>query len=166
MGKVVFYSRANRPRTAFAPSSSGFAPVYEERINSDGVMSLVRTGEHNINEFVQTSLEGTKVYNILERFQLGDVSALEKVKGFYADVTQVPTSLLEAHNLMKNISKNFDKLPPDLKAKFGNSADKFIASVENGDFAQIVKTLATGSESELKDQIVDVAQKEQKEGDK
>lgn len=163
MAKVSYFSRSVRPQTVFAPSSSGFAPVYEERIGRDGVLGLIKTGEHNINEFVQASLSGTLVYNILDKYQLGDTSVLEKVKGFYADVTSVPKSLIETHNLMKSIESNFDSLPSEIKSKFGNSVETFVSSIENGEFAQIIDSFNKGSLADQSEVIVNVAQKENKE---
>lgn len=148
--KYVVFSRFNRPKTIFAPSSDGFAPIYEERINRNGIKVLVEVGRHNLNEFVQSSLEGTLVYNILHKFELGDTSVLEKVKGFYADVTEVPTSLIEVHNLMSRVSKNFDSLPSELKEKFGNSPETFLASIENGEFSKIIASMQDSKKQDSK----------------
>lgn len=144
--KVVFFSKMHRPKAAFAPSSDGTAPVYEERLSKSGTVDLVEVGRHNINEFVQTSLEGTLVYNILDRFALGDTSVLEKVKGFYADTVSMPTSLLEVHNFMKSLDARFDSLPVEVKEKFGNSAEKFMLSIENGEFTKIFSEFAASGE--------------------
>lgn len=164
MMTICIYSRFNRPKTEFSPSSSGFAPVYEERIDSDGKKILVKTGEHNLNDFIQASLDSTLVYNILDRFQKGDVSVLEKVKSFYADVTTVPKTILETHNFMKSISKSFDILPADLKAKFDNSVDVFVSKLENGEFNKILGEIAQPGQADRLDSVGEVAQK--KEGEK
>ena len=139
---MVFRSRTNLPERSFSPSSTGFAPVYSERIGKDGVLELVLSGKHNIVDFVQASLESTKIYNILERYSLGDTSVLEKTKGFFGDVSQMPTSLLEAHKFIKGISEKFDSLPNDLKAKFDNSVDNFVKSLDNGSLINVLKEIS------------------------
>lgn len=122
-----------------SPSPTGRSKIYEERMNKDGVLSLVQTGEHNVNDFVQASLESTKIYNILDRFEMtGDVSLLNSMKGFYADVTGFPSTLAEAHNLMLGIEKKFSELSPALKEKFNNSSTRFANEVISGNLGSII----------------------------
>lgn len=137
-----FFSRSNRPVAVFAPSSSdGLEPVYEEKINLDGSISLVRTGSTDFNALIQASKDSCDVYKILDRFQRGDLSVLEKVKGFFADVTDMPSSLMEAHQLVNKVAKSFDSLPAKVKDAFNNDVNGMLASIEKGDFGKILSTL-------------------------
>lgn len=129
-----------------SPSPTGIAKIYEERLNKDGVMDLLQTGEHDLNEFVQTSLEGTKVYNILEAFERSqDPSILNSVTGYFADVTDMPADLMAAQNLILSIDKKFAALPLDVKEKFDNSPQKFYQAFMDGSAAQILGDFAQNS---------------------
>lgn len=137
MGDVVFFSRSDRPPTKPAPIGDGTAPIFEERF-VDGVRTLVETGRQPLNEFVQASLEDTKIYNIISRYQRGDESALNKVVGQYMDVVGMPTNLAEAQNALINIERNFNKLPAELKEKFNNNVNEFVQVVSTGKLADVM----------------------------
>lgn len=137
---MTFFSRSCRPVAIPVACGCGFAPQYEERIGFDGVLHLVKVGQRDIHSFIQEGKERTLVYNILNRFSQGDISAIQRVKGYYADVTAMPKSLLEVHNFMKTLDANFDSLPAEVKDKFGNSSTEFMKSVENGDFTKILNS--------------------------
>lgn len=70
-----------------------------------GKEDLQVTGKTNIYEFIQKSLPETLIYNIIERYNNGDVTALDKIHGFYGDVTTMPKNLAEAQQLMINANK-------------------------------------------------------------
>lgn len=133
----MFYSRSSRPTTAVSPCGRGFSVQYEERI-VDGSLSLVKTGVRDVHTFIQQGRDSCDVYNILNRFSNGDISAIQRVKGFYADVAAMPKSLIEAHNFMKSIDAHFDELPAEVKEEFGNSSHKFMKSIENGELNKIL----------------------------
>lgn len=139
---MKFRSRSTGHIDFYSPSPTGISTAYEVRLGSDGVSHLVPVGKHDLNEFVQASLEGTKVYNIIDRFALGDESVLNKVKGFYADVVGMPSSLAEAHDLMVSIDKKFAELPAKLKQVFGNSSSKFASALRDGSINEIFSGLA------------------------
>lgn len=135
----------------FSPSPTGVAKIYEERLNKDGVMDLVQTGEHDLNEFVQASLESTKVYNILEHFaKTQDPSIFNAVSGFFADVTGMPTDMMAAHNMLLSIDKKFASLPQEVKEKYNFSPYQFYEAVMNGtfasDFGQIDQNIVNGTD--------------------
>lgn len=122
-----------------SPSPTGIGKVYEERILEDGTKGLVQTGVHDINAFVQKSKDSTMVYNILDRFsKTGDPSILDVRHGFYADVTDMPSSLLEAQNMILEIDKKFLALDSATKEKFDNNVHKFTQAVMNGTLADIL----------------------------
>lgn len=136
---MEFYSRNHKPCRRFTPSSlDGLAPVYEERFDTNGAICLVETGKTDLNAFIQASKESTLVYNILDRFQRGDVGVLDKVRGFFADVTDMPNSLMEAHQLVTRIANGFDSLPSDIKSEFGNDVNGMLKAIDDGKFSEIL----------------------------
>lgn len=148
----MFYSRSSRPSTICAPCGVGTAPKYEERI-VNGVLDLVKTGIRDVHAFLQQGKEACEVYNILDRFSKGDISAIQRVKGYYADVAVMPKSLVEVHNFMKTLDTHFDELPAEVKAKFGNSSHQFMKSVENGEFQKILGQFVQSDKSDAADKI-------------
>lgn len=134
----MIYSRFNRPAVERSFIGDALDPVFEERV-VDGVQQLVEVKKEPINPFVQSSLAGTLVYNILAKYERGDIDALQRVAGQYIDVTGMPKNLAEAQQQIINISRQFDALPLDVRNKFGNNVDMFIKTVAEGNLNDFVK---------------------------
>lgn len=145
----------------FAPSPDGIAIEYTEQILKDGTMGLVPSGKHDLNEFVQASLEGSKVYTILDRFaRTNDPSVLDAVRGFSADVSGFPTNLMEAQNLKLSIDKQFSLLPADIRSKFHNNSFEFADAVLSGKISEAFVDSAQNSSSPAAEKIVENELKE------
>lgn len=125
-----FFSRTNRPPTVVPPIGDGTAPKYEE-LFENGEYVLKETGRENLHEFVQASKEETLVYNIIARYQRGDLNALNQRVGQYMDVVGMPTNLVEAHRVMLDVQRKFDNLAPDIKSKFDNDVNVFVDVVSH-----------------------------------
>lgn len=134
----MFFTRVNRPRAIPSPVGDGIEPVFEERI-VNGVRSLVRTGGNPINAFVQESLRDTLVYNILDRYQRGDVNALQRMSGQFMDVTGMPKNLAEAQQKLIDVERQFSLLPISVRQRFDNSMSKFVAGFADGSALEILK---------------------------
>lgn len=128
-------SRFNRPVSSYAPVGDGMDVLFEERI-VDGVKKLVKTGVNPLNEFVQKSLEDTLIYNILKKFEAGNVDVLNKSIGQFFDSTVMPHNLAEAQNSLIKAEAYFDSLPLDVRNKFDNSSSTFFQSVFDGSYLE------------------------------
>lgn len=127
----AFFSRCNCPAAARVPVGGSTSPIYEERL-SDGVRNLVIVGETNLFDYVQASKDDTLIYNLLDRFTRGDITALLAKKGQFLDVTGMPTTLAEAQQLMINATERFNHLPAEQRAKFADVND-YIEKVAKAD---------------------------------
>lgn len=127
---MSFFSRDNRPVSKVPPIGDGTAPIYEE-VFENGAYGLKQTGTENLFDFVQASKEETLVYNILSRYQRGDLTALNQRVGQYLDVVGMPSNLAEAYNTMLNVESKFNSLSPDIRAKFDNDVNVFVDVVSH-----------------------------------
>ena len=66
------------------------------------------------------------IENILQRAQLGDEEALNRVNAQYLDTTDMPKTLAEAQNKIISIKNEFEKLPVDMRRQFDFSPEKYI----------------------------------------
>ena len=122
---MTFYSRNDRPVAKVPPIGDGTAPIYEE-VFENGVYSLRETGSENLFDFVQASKEESLVYNIIARYQRGDVNALNRCQGQYMDVVGMPTNLAEAHATILDVQRKFNSLDPEIRSNFNNDVNVFI----------------------------------------
>lgn len=133
---MTFFSRLNRPKAKPAPRGNGTAPVYREVLD-DGQPHLVVDSVDNLFEYVQASKEECNVYNLIERYRRGDKTALGQPGGQYVDVTGMPTSLMEAFNVMQKTRRSFDALPADVRAKFDDNFDVYLQTMATANVDQL-----------------------------
>lgn len=125
-----FYSAYLRPaRGAIerTPAGSREVPQYSVRITDNGHKEVYRSGTRDLYEYIQASLEQSKVQNIIRRALGGDPTALAARNGSYLDVTSMPDNMIDLSNLAIKLHFEFDHLPADVRAKFDNSVDQFVA---------------------------------------
>lgn len=128
----MFFSRNNRPDTIIPPIGDGTSTKYEEIFDpQSGTYKLVEAGKEDLFSLVQASKQETLVYNIIDRYQRGDVTALSQRVGQYMDVVGMPKNMMEAHAVMLDIERKFNALSPDVKSKFGNDVNVFIDTVSH-----------------------------------
>lgn len=134
---MEFYTAYQTQGTTPSPTGDGFEPVFDYKVNNKGVKELVQTGKTNLYEKIQASAEYCEVYSILERFDNGDYSVLEKARGQFGDFTQFPKTLAERQQQLVDAEIMFDKLPLNVRKEFGNSFTQFLASFETGEYKDI-----------------------------
>lgn len=110
--------------------------LYAGSYNERGQVELREDGTENLYDFIQSFAESTDIHAIMRRFQNGEVDVLEKVQGFYGDVTEMPKTYAEALQRISDSEKVFMSLPVDVRAKFGHSFSEFLAASNDADFLE------------------------------
>lgn len=108
--------------------------LYAGSYNERGQVELKEDGTEDLYAFIQSFAESTDIHSILKRFQNGEVDVLEKVQGFYGDITEMPRTYAEALQRIADSEKVFMSLPVDVRAKFGHSFSEFLAASQDADF--------------------------------
>ena len=108
--------------------------LYSGSYNERGQVELKEDGTEDLYAFIQSFAESTDIHAILNRFQNGEVDVLEKVQGFYGDITEMPKTYAEALQRISDSEKVFMSLPVDVRAKFNHSFSEFLAASNDADF--------------------------------
>ncbi len=108
--------------------------LYSGSYNERGQVELKEDGTEDTYAFIQSFAESTDIHSILRRYQNGEVDVLEKVQGFYGDITEMPKTYAEALQRIADSEKVFWSLPLDVRAKFGHSFSEFLAASQDADF--------------------------------
>lgn len=137
---IVIYGRFNRPATVPCPVGDGILRTYETRVK-DGKRVIAVASEASLVDKINEAFPETLVYNILARYERGDMTALSKVHGQYMDVVGMPSTLAEAQQMLIDIRNDFEAMPPELRRRFNNSVDEFIESVSTGKAAEVFKEI-------------------------
>ena len=133
-----FYSRLNPAPVIETPTGSKEATTYQTKIDKNGHKVTVPNGKTNIYDRIQSSLEETKIENIIKRFTEGDISAFRQGEPLYADMTEAPKTLMEAQNMIIRITDEFNNLPVEVRAKFDHSPEKYVALYGSEEWAKAV----------------------------
>lgn len=112
----------------------GVVTLYRADYTKEGVLELKEDGEHDLYADIQSHAASTDLNMILERYFSGDPTALNRVQGTYMDVTQVPDNYHEAMAMIDNARKDFAQLPPEVKERFNNDANQWIAALGTADW--------------------------------
>lgn len=108
--------------------------LYSGSYNERGQVELKEDGTEDLYAYIQSFAESTDIHTILKRYQNGEVDVLEKVQGFYGDITEMPHTYAEALQRIADSEKVFMSLPVEVRAKFGHSFSEFLAASQEADF--------------------------------
>lgn len=88
---------------------------------------------------IDSYLEETKIENIIRRASI-DPNIAERIApnlgGGIQDFTEAPQTLAELQNIMIRAEQIWDEVPKEIKLKFDNDVDKFIASFGTEEWAK------------------------------
>lgn len=88
---------------------------------------------------IDSYLEETKLENIIRRASIDpDLAArlMPDMGGGLQDATEMPENLMELQNIMLRAEQIWDEIPKEIKLKFDNDVDKFVASYGTVDWAK------------------------------
>ena len=122
----------------YSPIGSTEANDYQIQIDKKGHKVLKLVGTHDIYEEIQSYKDECSIENILARAAAGDVDALNRRQGFYADITETPANLAEAQNAILKLSAEFNKLPAEIREKFDNSKERFVQLFGTDEFNELM----------------------------
>ncbi len=159
--KTQYDARHRIHSNAGNPIKQLYAGSYNER----GQVELKEDGTEDLYAYIQSFAESTDIHSILRRFENGEVDVLEKVQGFYGDVTEMPKTYAEALQRISDSEKVFMSLPVDVRAKFGHSFSEFLAASNDSDFldrlgVQVDNPVAPEPEPGVVDPVLKPVEKE------
>ena len=108
--------------------------VYGGKYDANGRVVLEKKGEENLYDYIQSFRDSVDLNVILARFSNGDVEALNKAQGFYADVTDFPKNMADALNRINQAEEMFKSLPLEIRQKFDCSFEQFLAQSGSDDW--------------------------------
>lgn len=111
-----------------------------EFLNKSSFPKLVKTGQVNVQERIQSFLEDVDIYSILAKFAMsGDESLLKRQVGFYGDISTVPDNIHDFDSYVTGNLATLKKVSPDLasvvlnedstEADIRAAVDKYASSI-------------------------------------
>lgn len=125
--KIPFRTAYNHEIETITPAGTRLKPIYEYEIKKDGRKQLVKTGEENLYDEIQSHLESVLIENVIKRLDVGDTSAFRK-DGVYLDVSGIPNNMADAMKMRQKIENDWLHQPIEVREKFDNDINKYIAT--------------------------------------
>ena len=114
-----------------------YAPVVDEK----GNIELVEKGIENTDDIINSYQDSCDINLIIARVEAGDLSALNANKGTYGDFTNLPKTYAEVLQLQINSKRVYDDLPIDVKQKFNNDFNNFLATTGTDEWYEKMKDI-------------------------
>lgn len=103
-------------------------PIYQRQCEAGKEATLVKVGESDLQDYIQSFADECDVSRIVQRYANGDASVLQRLQGVYCDVTGVPTDLTTAFQTVSAARAYYETLPEAARREFG-SLGKFLDSI-------------------------------------
>lgn len=124
-----FYSAYTKRPTKGAPVGSRFVEDISLKYDERGNRTFYSKGTIDLYEKIQSFKDDCDLELIIARCTAsGDFSPLQRVQGFYADVSKMPKNLAEVYSSVSVAQRIFSELPQSVASKFANFED-FLSSI-------------------------------------
>ena len=109
--------------------------LYQAELDDRGHIELVKAGEENIYDMIQSHRDSVDIHVLLKKFMAGDTEVLTRRQASFGDFTEMPSSYAELLNSVIAGQQFFEQLPVETRAKFGHSFHAWMSSIGTEDFA-------------------------------
>lgn len=135
---MKFRTLLNYGETVPSPTGNGTRPVYVRRIDDNGKRILVQDGIEDIFGGIQQAAKGVEVADLIRRFRSGDTDAIGDPSFSDVDITEAPTSLLDAQKKLIRAREEFEALPLKVRQQYNNDCSYWLSKVASGEFEKSV----------------------------
>lgn len=99
-------------------------------VDNKPIRTIKVAGETDFYQKIQENRLGTDIYDVLDRYNKGDVEAIGENIGNFVDVVGFPNSLQAMEQVRIDAEYAFNSLPLDVRRKYGHDIGAFLADVE------------------------------------
>lgn len=121
-------SRVPDPTTFRSPSGSRIKVKYEGRFDGSS-FSLVKVGQVDTQEIINSYGPFTDINFMLHRLSVGDNSVLSSRSPMYGDFSGLPSNPIDAINLVHSAESRFLDLDVEERQKFNNDYRVWLADL-------------------------------------
>lgn len=144
----------NAPRFNSDPGTNKMID-YQVKVLKDGSIALIENGYIDTDQMIESHRQSVELSTLIARYNNGDLSALNQVNGFYADVANAPKTLPEALQIVFNAESAFNQLPVDVKKEFGSDWRQWLADAGTDEWNKVMEKVADVTAPERKEVVED-----------
>lgn len=151
---VRIYTSYDKRPCKVAPSGCRFVDDISLKYDERGNRVFYSKGTIDLYEKIQSFKDECNLELIVARCAAsGDFSPLQRVQGFYADVSNMPKNLAEVYSSVNTAQRIFSQLPQEVASKFSGFED-FLSSI--GDEKRLAKIFGVKPDEKRKAPSSDV----------
>lgn len=128
--KLDFATQYKPHKRFFTEKGSGIKDVLKPIYDDNGELTLIKTGEDNLYESIQSHADSVDINVLLKRFANGDVTALNAKTPMFGDFTEMPKTYADMLNVVLQGENYFNSLPVETRAKYNHSFAEFMATYD------------------------------------
>lgn len=118
-----FFSLSDPRPVEVNPAGDSVVQEYELEYSPQGVPHLVPTGSYDLYDVIQSFRDECDLGKIFQRYANGDVMALNKRQGVYADISDMPQDIFAAANLIERVEVLYNELDEATRSRVGSFED-------------------------------------------
>lgn len=128
MVEKIFRTQFDEKPRYVADSGKAIKEEFVGRYDDKGRVVLVPNGTTNMYEYIQSFADSVDINVLLAKYKNGDVEALSRVQGMYADISDMPKTLADMLNKLKAGEEAFASLDVETRAKFNHNISEWFAT--------------------------------------
>lgn len=124
MSDTYFFAKKARSSRHTSPTGSKIHVPMKWTVK-DGDYVYVKDAPINLFERIQAEADAVDLQAIIQRYESGDKSALDRVNTMYFDTIDLPTSYAQMFERVEDMKQIFDTMPLEIKSRFNNNPATF-----------------------------------------
>lgn len=149
MARLRHDGSLDRANEFVSEPGSGIQILYRGVLDKEtGMIELVENGKKNLYAEIQSYKDMCDINKIVSRYVNGEIDILNQVQGVYGDFSVSPSSLADALQQAHDAEVQFDRLPVEIKQKFGNNWRVWLNSFGSDDWLRAMSVSDSSSNSE------------------
>lgn len=127
--------------------------IYAPTVMPDGTINLVKSGEENTDDKIESYRMSTDLSVIIARYLKGDESVLNRYEGIYADLTQAPKDYRQVLDAAINAEMAFTALPIELRKIWNNDWRQWMAAAATKEWLDAMQPILNPESDPIKEEV-------------
>lgn len=136
---MEFYTNFKKPKRMQETFNNKYQTIYKAEIDTKtGERKLVEKEKINVYDKIQEFKDECNIASMMERYQLNMHDTISQNEEKLIDLTNLPENLMETMKAIDDAKYLWERQSKEVKQKFDNDFNKFIAGSENGQIVEMV----------------------------
>lgn len=158
--KWNFRTPVDEPKKTTTPSGDKIEEVMAMKLDAKGNQEFYVEGKTNVYKKIQAYADDVDIEKIMLRYiDTGDPNILQKVKGTYTDITEMPKTMIEAHARLQDAENSFNALPLEIRKAYGFNFNEYLKDVGSEQWMDLMgfnkKDNTIPVQTETKEEVTD-----------